>query len=78
MSPLHLPRTHPDPDPRRNHPFQDTNDPGMGAAASGGAFRDANQVNMLGVTAGMVRATRCALAGCGRERHDPIHALDDA
>ena len=64
-------------DPGRNHEFVETNDPGLGAAASGSAFRGTNTPNVLGVTTAFLRSTRCAMPGCGKERHDPIHAPAD-
>jgi hypothetical protein len=60
-------------DPRLSHEFVETDDPGLGAAASGSAFRSTNAPNVLAVTAAFLRSTRCALPGCGKERHDPIH-----
>jgi len=64
-------------DPKLNHPFVEINDPGMGAVASGSVFRTTNQVNDLGITTAYLRSTRCAMPGCGKERHDPIHAVPD-
>ena len=64
-------------DPKRPHPFQETNDPGVGAFASGGATQSGSQINMLATTTSSLRAARCALPGCGLERHDPIHAPED-
>ena len=58
------------------HPFQETNDPGIMAVASGGVSR-ANSVNEVAVTTGFLRSTRCAVPWCGRTREDPIHAPAD-
>ena len=65
-------------DPSQSHEFVETDDPGLGAAASGSAFRATSMPNVLGVTTAFLRSTRCALPGCGKERHDPIHAPADA
>lgn len=54
------------------HPFKETNDPGLMAAASGGVSR-AISVNEVAVTTGFLRSTRCAVPGCGRPREDPVH-----
>jgi hypothetical protein len=61
-------------DPTRPHPFRETNDPGVVAFAGGGDTFSGSQVNMVATTTSSLRATRCALSGCGRTRHDPIHA----
>ena len=61
-------------DPKRPHLFQETNDPGVGAFASGGSTQSGSQINMLATTTSSLRASRCALPGCGQPRHDPIHA----
>ena len=66
-----------DPDPRRANPYQETNDAGLGAFASGGSSYSGSQVNMLAVTTGHLRATRCGVPGCGKPRQDPIHAPSD-
>lgn len=60
--------------PASAHPFQETNDAGLSAFASGGSGYSGSEVNMLAVTTGFLRATRCALPGCGKPRQDPIHA----
>ena len=74
MSPVSTPRGRERPDPKRTHAFLETNDAGMGPAASGGGWVSGNQASVLGVTAAHLRSTRCAVPGCGKERHDPIHA----
>jgi hypothetical protein len=74
---LRRPGTRGGTDPKQNHLFVEINDPGMGAAASGSAFRGSSTVNILGVTTAFLRSTRCAMPGCGKERHDPIHAVAD-
>jgi hypothetical protein len=56
------------------HPFHETNDAGLSAFASGGSGFSGSEANMLAVTTGFLRATRCALPGCGKPRQDPIHA----
>ncbi|MBI3749647.1 MAG: hypothetical protein HY262_12505 [Chloroflexi bacterium] len=66
-----------DRDPHENHRFVEIDDPGMGAAASGSAFRSTDAPNILGVTTAFLRSSRCAMPGCGKERHDPIHAPAD-
>lgn len=60
--------------PARAHLFQETNDAGLAAFASGGSGYSGSQVNTWAVTTGYLRATRCALPGCGKPRQDPIHA----
>jgi hypothetical protein len=56
------------------HPFKETNDPGLGAMASGGGPAGrATSYTQLAVTTTFLRATRCALDGCGKTRDDPIH-----
>ena len=63
-------------DPKRAHTFRETNDTGIGAVSSGGGYQG-NLANIWGVTAAVLRGTRCALPGCGKERHDPMHTLAD-
>jgi hypothetical protein len=63
--------------PARPHAFRETNDPGVVAFAGGGFTETGSQVNMLATTTSSLRATRCALPGCGRPRPDPIHAPDE-
>ena len=60
-------------DPKRPHPFRETNDGGLGPAASSGGTYQGSQASVLGVTTAYLRSTRCAVSGCGKERHDPIH-----
>lgn len=60
------------PDPTQNHAFVETNDAGIGAAASGSSL--GSTFNRLGMTTAFLRSTRCAVPGCNKERHDPIHA----
>jgi hypothetical protein len=60
--------------PARAHTFQETNDAGLSAFASGGSSYSGSQVNTWAVTTGYLRATRCALPGCGKPRQDLIHA----
>jgi hypothetical protein len=43
------------------------------AFAGGGDTFSGSQVNMVATTTSSLRATRCALSGCGRTRQDPIH-----
>jgi hypothetical protein len=62
-------------DPARSHPFRETDDPGIVPAASAGGNYQGAQANSWAVTTAALRGTRCAMPGCGRERHDPIHAL---
>jgi hypothetical protein len=70
-------RSGPKNDPSRSHPFQETNDPGIVPAASAGGNYQGAQPNMLAVTTAALRGTRCAMAGCGKERRDPIHSPAD-
>lgn len=73
----HQPGDRQDPDPKRDHPYQETNDAGLAAYASGGSSYSGSWVNMFAVTTGFLRATRCAVPGCGKPRQDPIHAPRD-
>ena len=63
--------------PTRPHLFRETNDPGVVAFAGGGSTESGSQVNMLVTTTKALRASRCAVPGCGRPRADPIHAADE-
>ena len=60
-------------DPTRHHRYVEINDPGVGAVSSGSANYGGNLVGTLGMTTAFLRSTRCAMPGCGKERHDPIH-----
>lgn len=64
-------------DPKRPHAFQETNDPGVAAFASGGASYGGSQAGMLATATSSLRAARCALPGCGQPRQDPIHAPEE-
>jgi hypothetical protein len=64
-------------DPKRMHPFQETNDSGIGAVASGQGNYGGSQIAMSAVTSAFMRATRCAVPGCGKERHDEVHGSTD-
>jgi hypothetical protein len=65
-------------DANRTHPYVDTNDPGLGAGfAGGGSGFSGSQVSMLAVTTGFMRATRCAVPGCGKPRQDVIHGAPE-
>ena len=70
-------KDHANTDPARPHAVRETNDPGVGAFASGGATASGSQVTMIATTTSSLRATRCTLAGCGRPRQDPIHAAEE-
>lgn len=64
-------------DPTRPHPFQETNDLGIAAVASGQGNYSGSQIGMAAVTSAFMRATRCAVPGCGKERHDEVHSTAD-
>jgi hypothetical protein len=50
----------------------------MGAAASGaGGNRGTSSLRAAMVTDTYLRQTRCGVPGCGRERHDEIHAAPE-
>ena len=63
--------------PARAHPFQETNDAGLSVMASWSGGYSGTQASMLAVTTGFLRATRCAVPGCGKPRQDPIHAAPE-
>jgi hypothetical protein len=64
-------------DPHQHHPFEEPNDMGMAAAASGSTGRGINMPNVIGVTAAFQRPARCAVPGCGKAHDDPIHVPAD-
>jgi hypothetical protein len=64
-------------DPVGSHPYKETDDPGIVPAASGTGWHQGDQARMLAVTTAALRGTRCAMPGCGMERHDPIHTPAD-
>jgi hypothetical protein len=67
-------------EPGRPHVFVQVNDPGLAAMASGGGSRSTGgfgMVTSVAVTDNYIRKSRCGLAGCGRERPDPIHAAPE-
>ena len=76
MWPFHRTR-HERIDPHQHHVFQEPSDVGMPAAASGSAKGGINIANVIGVTAASMRATRCAVPGCGTLHGDPIHSQAD-
>ena len=64
-------------DPAREHPYVEINDPGVGAVSSGSGNYGGNLMGTLGMTTAYLRSTRCAVPGCGKERHDPVHSNGD-
>ena len=64
-------------DPHQHHAFEEPNDFGMSAAASGSGKGGVNIANVIGVTAASERQTRCAVPGCGKFHDDPIHVPAD-
>lgn len=54
-----------------SHLFRETNDPGLGAVSSGSGYMTFGH---LASATAYLRATRCALPGCGKPREDPIHS----
>ena len=72
-----MPTRRSDDAPARVHPFHETNDAGLSVVASGSGGYSGNTANTLAVTTGFLRATRCALPGCGKPRQDPIHAAPE-
>ena len=67
-------------DPGKPHAFVEINDPGIAAMASGGGGRSMGGfggVASVAVTDNYIRKSRCGLAGCGRERPDPVHAAPE-
>lgn len=64
-------------DPSRPHPFREIDDAGLAASSSGGFQGMGYGVNYQAVMTGnFMRKQRCGVAGCGRDRHDPIHEAD--
>jgi hypothetical protein len=62
------------------HAFVEIDDPGIGAMASGGGGQTMGGfggVTSVAVTDNHIRKSRCGLAGCGKERSDPIHAAPE-
>jgi hypothetical protein len=80
---IQLPGHHaaePHAEPGRPHAFVEIDDPGIGAMASGGGGRGMGGfggVASVAVTDNYIRKSRCGLAGCGKERPDPIHAAPE-
>ncbi len=67
-------------EPGQPHAFVEVNDPGIAALASGGGGRSTGGfggVTSVAVTDNYIRKSRCGLAGCGRDRPDPIHAAPE-
>lgn len=67
-------------EPGKPHAFLEVNDPGIAALASGcggRSTRGSGGVTSVAVTDNYIRKSRCGLAGCGRERPDPIHAAPE-
>jgi hypothetical protein len=64
-------------DPTRDHSYVEINDPGVGAVSSGSGKYGGNLMGTLGMTTAFLRSTRCAMPGCGKERHDPVHTNAD-
>jgi hypothetical protein len=78
---LHMPRRRPalpPVDPGKPHLFVEVNDAGMGAAASGsGGNRSTSSLMATVVTTNYMRKSRCGVPGCGRDRHDEMHAAPE-
>jgi len=80
---IHLPWQHESPkapvEPGRPHAFVEINDPGIGAmAAATSARQGATGVNPgVIVTDNYLRKSRCGVPGCGRDRHDEMHAIPE-
>jgi hypothetical protein len=75
---------HHDPEPHAEpgepHAFVEIDDPGIAAMASGGggqAMGGFGGAASVAVADNLIRKSRCGLAGCGRERPDPIHAAPE-
>ncbi len=78
---LHLPGRHHEPvvhaDPGKPHAFVQINDPGLGAMAATTSTRVGGIPTAVVVADNHIRKSLCGLAGCGRERHDEIHAAPE-
>lgn len=63
-------------DPGRPHEFVEVSDPGMAAVSIGAAGGRLGGISPVTVVDNYVRKSRCGLAGCGRDRFDPLHVAD--
>jgi hypothetical protein len=69
----------PEAEPEAVHPgsphwFSQSFDPGVAAIASGGGSGlGYGTIGSVSVADNFIGKQRCGIAGCGRERHDPIH-----
>jgi hypothetical protein len=65
-------------DPHQHHPFDEPSAMGMAVAGTGGGKGGSMFSRTIGWTMAVQLPTRCAVAGCGKDRHDPIHIpVDD-
>ena len=69
----------PDPDPGTRHAFRRIDDPGLAAVAAGGSQWEMGygSATHVATTDNYIRKSRCGVPGCGRERSDPIHEVED-
>ncbi|HEY3334202.1 MAG TPA: hypothetical protein VGK16_03105 [Candidatus Limnocylindrales bacterium] len=65
--------------PNHPHPYQQTDDAGLGAISSGGAVRSRGGADLTGVVVAnrYQRVAGCGVPGCGRPRDDELHAPED-
>ncbi len=75
----HLPGHHDEvhAEPGKPHAFVQINDPGLGAMSAGAGGRGGWGISSIAVTDNYIRKSHCGLAGCGKDRDDPIHAAPE-
>ena len=56
------------------HEFRPVRDAGLGTGFAGISPSDASSPAQLVMTSRYLRASGCAVPGCGKDRNDPIHA----
>lgn len=61
-------------EPNQPHRFEEINDAGLAAAASGAlALRGTDNLTQVVVADNYMRKSDCGVPGCGKPRHHPIH-----
>jgi hypothetical protein len=67
-------------EPGRPHEFVELYDPGMASLASGagGGRSVLGGISPVTIADNYMRKSRCGLPGCGRDRFDPLHTVEEA